>query len=310
MNPIMFEFAGISIRWYSFFILIGIILGFLLAIIEGKKKDIDPGTIFDMGFYLVVFGIIGARIYYCLFNFDMYKNNLISLIKIWNGGLAIHGGIIAGLITIIIFSKSEKIKTLKLTDIVAPSLILAQAIGRWGNFFNSEAHGPATSFAFLRSLKIIPNFVIKGMKIDGVFYHPTFYYESLWCLLGFLIIILLRLIIKNRKDGEITFIYLTWYSIGRYFIESLRTDSLMIGDYKMAQLISLVIGIISLISLIIIKLYIPKDERIKKEKTKTKKVKKDKKTNKPKEKEENNIKEIKEEKKETKKETKKDENSK
>ena len=282
MNPVIFNLGNIEIRWYSVLILVGVLIGLLLAFLEGKRKGIDKDTIFDLAFYTVLFGILGARIYYCIFNYQIYKNDLLEIFKVWNGGLAIHGGIIAGIITIIIFAKIKKIKPLLLTDIVAPSLILAQAIGRWGNFFNSEAHGPATSFAFLESLNIIPKFIIKGMRIDGIYYHPTFYYESLWCLLGFIILISIRWFIKNLKTGQLTCIYLIWYSVGRFFIESLRTDSLMISKYKMAQIVSVLTIIIAIILFIIItikkeekpELDKPKKDNKKKKKKKKKKAKK------------------------------------
>ena len=311
MNPVMYEFGNIQIRWYSVFILAGVIIGILLAMFRGKRKGLDPGEIFDLGFYTVFFGIIGARIYYCLFNYSIYKDNPLNMLKVWNGGLAIHGGIIVGLIVIILFAKSKKIPILTLTDIVAPSLILAQAIGRWGNFFNSEAHGPATSYAFLKSLKIIPHFVIKGMKIEGIYYHPTFYYESIWCIAGFLLIMVILLLFRKIKKGEITCIYLIWYSIGRYYIESLRTDSLMIGKYKIAQLISL--SIIVVASLIYLYIKIFTKEEIKEEKNKeTKKEEKKAKKEKKKEEKKENKKEKKKKKEKTtevKEETKKEENS-
>jgi phosphatidylglycerol:prolipoprotein diacylglycerol transferase len=131
----------------------------------------------------------------------------------------------------------KKVKPLRVTDIAVPSLIIAQAIGRWGNFFNGEAHGPVTTLANLKDL-FIPQFVIDGMNIGGVYYHPTFYYESLWCLLGFIILILVRKFYKSLKCGQLTSIYLMWYGAGRLFIESLRTDSLMVGSIKVAQLVS------------------------------------------------------------------------
>ncbi len=277
MNPVMFTIGNIEIRWYSVLILVGVLLGMLLATLDGKRKGIDKDTIFDLGFYVVIFGILGARLYYCLFNYQVYKHDLLEVFKVWNGGLAIHGGIIAGIITIIVFAKKKNIKPLLLTDLIAPSLILAQAIGRWGNFFNSEAHGPATSFAFLESLTIIPKFIIRGMRIDGIYYHPTFYYESLWCLLGFIILISIKWFIKNLKTGQLTCIYLVWYSLGRFFIESLRTDSLMVGKYKMAQIISILTIIISIILFIIItikKEEKPVIEETKKDKKKKKKKKK------------------------------------
>ena len=275
MNPVMFSIGRIEFKWYSFFILIAVLIGFILALREGKKRNIDKDIIFDMGFYAVIFGILGARLYYVLFNLDLYQHDFLEIFRLWNGGLAIHGGIIIGLLTIYIFSKMRNVKMLELTDIVVPSLILGQAIGRWGNFFNSEAHGPVTTLANLQNLKIIPNFIIKGMKIDGVYYHPTFYYEFLWCILGFIIILLVRKFYKNRKNGQLTCLYLMFYSLGRFFIESLRTDSLMIMNIKAAQIVSVILFIASFIFFIILLL---KKEEIKievKKENKSKKIDKE-----------------------------------
>lgn len=250
MNPVMFKLFGFELRWYSVLILLGIVIAFFLAMSEAKKKNVDKDFIFDLGFYVVLFGILGARIYYVLFNFSIYKNNLFEIFAIWNGGLAIHGGIIAGLITVIIYCKKHNEEILKITDIIVPSLIIAQAIGRWGNFFNSEAHGPVTTLENLKNLKIIPDFVINGMKINGLYYHPTFFYEFLWCLGGFLILIIIRKFIKDLKVGQLTSIYMIWYGIGRLFIESLRTDSLMLGNLKVAQLVSLLLIICGIFNFI------------------------------------------------------------
>ncbi len=245
MNPEIFSIGNFSLKWYSVLILIGIIIGFALAEKEGKKFNLPKDFVFDLGFWIVIFGIIGARLYYCIFNFNLYKDNLLDIFKIWNGGLAIHGGIIAGLITLIFFCKIKKVSPLRMCDLVVPSLILAQAIGRWGNFFNGEAHGPATTLANLQNLHL-PSFIINGMQINGIYYHPTFLYESLWCLIGFLILILIRKFYKSLKTGQLTCVYLMWYSVGRFFIESLRTDSLMLANFKVAQLISIIMFIIGL----------------------------------------------------------------
>lgn len=246
MNPEIVNLFGISIRWYSVLILCGIMLAFFLANKESKKFNLPDEFIFDMGFWVVIFGILGARIYYVIFNFSNYSDNLLDIFKVWEGGLAIHGGIIFGLITLLIYCKIKKVKPLRITDIVVPSLIIAQAIGRWGNFFNSEAHGPITTLANLKSL-FIPDFIINGMYIDGVYYHPTFLYESLWCILGFIILLLVRRFYKYLKSGQLTCVYLVWYGIGRLLIESLRTDSLMIGSFKVAQLVSLFMIVIGLV---------------------------------------------------------------
>lgn len=159
---------------------------------------------------------------------------------VWHGGLAIHGGLIGGSIALIYKCRKEKISFLKIMDMAAPAVIIAQAIGRWGNFFNSEAHGPATTLNALQSL-YIPDFIIKGMKINGTYFHPTFYYECIWNIIGFIILILIRKYKKQKKDGMLLGIYLMWYSFARFFIEGLRTDSLMFFNIKIAQVVSIIL---------------------------------------------------------------------
>ena len=248
MDPVMFTIFGINIHWYSVLILIGIIIGIILLEREAKRFKYPKDLIFNICFWAIIMGIIGARIYYVIFNFSYYSNNLLEIFAIWNGGLAIHGGIIAGVITVIFFAKKYHLNFLKLLDMAAPSLILAQAIGRWGNFFNGEAHGIATTYTELKNLWV-PEFVIDGMNIGGVYYLPTFYFESLWCLLGFIILIIIRRM-KYIKVGATTSIYLMWYSLGRFFIEAWRIESLMIGGFKVAQIISVILFITGLVYLI------------------------------------------------------------
>lgn len=248
MNPVIFTIFGIDIQWYSILILIGIVIGLILLEKEAKKFKYPKDLIFNICFWAIIMGIIGARLYYVIFNFSYYSNNLLEIFAIWNGGLAIHGGIIAGVLTVLFFAKKYHLNFLKLLDMAAPSLILAQAIGRWGNFFNGEAHGIATTYTELKNL-LIPEFVIDGMNIGGVYYLPTFYFESLWCLLGFIILLIIRRL-KYIKVGATTCIYLMWYSLGRFFIEAWRTDSLMIGGFKVAQIISIILFITGLVYLI------------------------------------------------------------
>ena len=249
MNPIMFTLFGLEFRWYSLLILIGAILAILLLVKEAKRFHIEKDFIINLSFYTIIFGIIGARLYYVLFNFEQYKTNLLDILKVYNGGLAIHGGIIAGAITVLVYTKRYNKRSLKIIDMAVPGVILAQAIGRWGNFFNSEAHGAVTSLFKLKS-QHIPSFVIKGMYIDGNYYIPTFFYESLWCLLGFLILMFLRRR-KYLKVGMLTWIYFMWYGFGRFFIESYRTDSLMLGGFRIAQLVSVALFVIGLINMIL-----------------------------------------------------------
>ena len=249
MNPILLQIGNFRIYWYSIMILLGVLIGCYIVIKESKKFNISKEKISDMLFYTVIFGIIGARLYYVIFNLDYYLNNPIDIIKVWEGGLAIHGGIIVGVIYLIYYTKKNNLDTLLITDICAPGLLIGQSIGRWGNFFNSEAHGPVTTLEYLKNLHI-PNFIIKGMNIDGIYYIPTFFYESLWCIIGLIIIILCRRI-KKIRISQITGFYLIWYGIGRYIIEKLRTDSLMINTLKQAQIISLIMIIIGVTLLII-----------------------------------------------------------
>ena len=249
MNPIALQIGPFSIKWYSLMILLGVIAGIGLLLKEGKKYNYPKDFLFNLCFWAIIFGFIGARIYYVLFNFDIYINDPVSIFKIWEGGLAIHGGLIAGFITIYFYCKKYNVRLLKITDMAVPGILLAQSIGRWGNFFNMEAHGGAVLRSTLENLHL-PEFIINGMNINGVYYHPTFFYESLWCLLGFIIFILLRHY-KYLKVGSLTFSYLCFYSVGRFVIEALRTDSLMIGGFKVAQVLSIILFIIGIIGLML-----------------------------------------------------------
>ena len=188
--------------------------------------------------------IIGARIYYVAFSWSDYKDNILSVFAIWNGGIAIYGGLITGAIILYFFTQYRFIKTLDFLDVVVPSVMLAQAIGRWGNFFNQEAYGKAVD-----SLNYLPGFIRDQMYIDGAYRQPTFLFESLWNLLGFVVICILRRRPKLLKQGEITAFYLIWYGCGRLLIEGLRTDSLMFLGVRVSQWLS---GILILVGIIMV----------------------------------------------------------
>jgi phosphatidylglycerol:prolipoprotein diacylglycerol transferase len=220
-------------------------------IIEAKKNNISKDIISDLFFYAVIIGLIGARIYYVLFNFNYYINNISSIFKVWEGGLAIHGGLIAGLVFLYFYTKKKNLNLIKILDMAVVSVILGQAIGRWGNFMNGEAFGPITSLESLTRFHL-PNFIIKGMYIDGNYHVPTFLLESLWCFIGFCIMFLLRKY-KNIKPGFLTGFYLIWYGIERFLVETLRTDSLMLFNIKVAQLVSIVMILFGIIILYRIK---------------------------------------------------------
>lgn len=245
MNPIFLDFGKIQIYWYSITMMIAILVGTIIFFKEAKKQKYSDEFITDLLFYTIIFGIIGARLYYVLFNFKYYMQNPIEILQIWNGGLAIHGALIGGGLCLLYYSFKNKINPLKIFDIASIPLIIAQAIGRWGNFFNSEAHGVITTRLALEK-QFIPNFIIKGMYINGNYYLPTFYYEFLWNLLGFFVLIIVKRKTKY-KIGKLTGLYFMWYSFARFFIEGLRTDSLMIGNFRIAQIISILLFTIGII---------------------------------------------------------------
>lgn len=225
MDPVAFEIFGIEVKWYGILISSSIVIGALLAFRESKRVNFDEDTLIDLLLYAIPLSIIGARIYYVVFSWDYYGENLKEIFHMRGGGLAIHGAIAAAVIVAIIFSRRRKIDFWQVTDICAPSLILGQAIGRWGNYINQEAHGGPTDLPW-------------GIVVDGIKVHPTFLYESIWNFIVFIYLIWYR---KNKQNvtGEIFLIYLVLYSIGRFFIEGLRTDSLMLGPIRVAQLVSL-----------------------------------------------------------------------
>ncbi len=245
MNPVAFSIFGFDIRFYSFLILIGVVIGYAMIVKEAKRFDISSDFMFNLFFWTIIIGIIGARLYYVVFNWEYFSSHVGEIWQIWQGGLAIHGGILFGLVTISIYTKKYNIRLGRILDIVVIPLILAQAIGRWGNFFNSEAYGAATTLSHLRSMHI-PEFIIRGMRINGIYYTPTFFYESIWCLAGFAIMLLMRRR-KFVKIGQLTGIYMVWYGVGRFFIEASRTDSLIFLGFKVAQLVSILMIIVGIV---------------------------------------------------------------
>lgn len=245
MNKVALDLGIIQIYWYSIFIFLGILVGSSIIYLESKKRKIDSEFVINLIFNTVIIGVIGARVYYVLFNLEYYLSNPVEILEIWNGGLAIHGGIITGLLFLIFYCKKNKVETLKMLDIIVVGLIIAQAIGRWGNFFNQEAYGMATTVEKLKATGV-PEFVINGMYIMGAYREPTFFYESIWNVFGFLALLIIRRY-PYLKKGRLTGFYLIWYSTARFIIEGKRTDSLMLGNIKMAQLVSVIMIVIGII---------------------------------------------------------------
>lgn len=235
MNPVAFEVFGLSVRWYGILIAAGMVLGVVLSYFTCKYREVNFDSLLDIVLICIPFGIVGARLYYVIFDFNEYRNNLIEIFNIREGGLAIHGGLIFAVAAAWIYTRRKKLNLLRFADVAAPSIIIAQALGRWGNFFNQEAHGGPVTSEFISHF---PKFIQKGMFIEGAYYHPTFLYESLWnILIFFTLIFILR---KSKKIGIVFFTYIGLYSTGRFFVEGLRTDSLMFGPLRVAQIVSLI----------------------------------------------------------------------
>ena len=243
LDRVFLHLGPITIYWYGVIIGTGVLIGLWLATREGMRRGLPKETFVDLVLFAVPIAIVCARAYYVIFEWDYYSKHLSEIPKIWEGGLAIHGGLIGAVATGAVFAKTRGLSFWKLADIAAPSIILGQAIGRWGNFMNQEAHGGPVTREFLESLHL-PDFIINQMYINGQYYHPTFLYESLWNLAGFLLLLWLRRV--NLRRGELFLSYLIWYSIGRFFIEGMRTDSLMLaGHLRIAQVVSIALIIIS-----------------------------------------------------------------
>lgn len=245
MDRVAVDLGPIQIYWYSIFIFIGLLVASILIFKEARRRNIDEDFLVNLIFNTIIIGLIGARLYYVIFNLPYYIANPIEIFAIWNGGLAIHGGVFAALIFIIIYCKKHEVNCLQILDIMVVGLIIGQAIGRWGNFFNGEAYGQITSLEELKEQQI-PMFIINGMYILGEYRQPTFFYESTWCLSGFLAMLIIRKY-KYLKRGQLTGFYLFWYGFGRFLIESMRTDALMLGSLKIAQIVSIVFIIVGII---------------------------------------------------------------
>lgn len=225
LDPIFFSIGSLQVHWYGLILGFGALAGLFLAIREGKRFGIPQEFFMDMLLLGVPSAIIGARIYFVAFKWEDYKDNLIDVFKIWNGGIAIYGALIGAIICGIIYFRYKGYPFWRIVDICAPGLLAGQMIGRWGNFVNQEAYGSVVEESFLRDKLHLPDFIVNQMYIGDAFHHPTFLYESLWSLLGIALLMVLRRQ-KFVRAGEIFMSYFIWYSIGRFFIEAIRTDSL------------------------------------------------------------------------------------
>lgn len=246
INPIAFNLFGIDVNWYGLIIVSGMLVAIILASKEAVRVGLTEDDVIDFMFWGLPLSIVGARLYYVAFEWPQYADDPIQIFAIRNGGLAIYGGLLAGGLVMYFFAKKRGISFWQFLDIAVPGVVIAQAIGRWGNFMNQEAYGGETTRAFLESMHL-PQFIINNMEIAGVYHHPTFLYESLWNVLGFILLLVLRRRKEFLKIGELTFVYVMWYAFGRFFIEGMRTDSLWIFDIiRVSQLLSVILFIVAL----------------------------------------------------------------
>lgn len=240
IDPVAIRLGPIEVAWYGLIIVIGMFVAVYLSMKEANKRGIGEDFIIDLAFWIIPAGIIGARLYYVLFELQTYLADPIRIFYFWEGGLAIYGGLILGFITLYVYSEKRNVPVWLLVDVLAPHVMIAQAIGRWGNFINQEAHGTEVTRQFLERLRL-PDFIVNQMNIGGNYYHPTFLYESVWNVIGFIILMTIRAQSKVLRRGEAFLGYVAWYGLGRFFIEGLRTDSLYIGAFRVSQLLSLVL---------------------------------------------------------------------
>ncbi|MBQ5323634.1 MAG: prolipoprotein diacylglyceryl transferase, partial [Oscillospiraceae bacterium] len=242
VNRVAFSIGSIDIYWYAIIIATGFMLALVFCFKNFPKFGVDPDRAIDVVFFAMIFGIIGARLYYVAFQWDMYKDNLMEILNIRGGGLGFYGGIIGGIIGLIIGCKLRGQNVLAFLDVAGGAVLIGQGIGRWGNFVNSEAFGSNTNLPWGMTSPKIAAYIerhseeVMGAVMDpNVPVHPTFFYESLWCAIGLLVFCY---VMKKRKfDGQMLLFYLGWNGFGRMIIEGLRTDSLMIGPFRISQLL-------------------------------------------------------------------------
>ena len=242
LNPIAFNLGGIQVHWYGIIIASAVVLATILAVQEAKRRRIDPDSIYDLILWALPVAIITARMYYVIFEWGYYQNHVDEIVRVWDGGIAIYGALIGAGIVVYLFCRANWIPVWLMLDIIAPVLIMAQGIGRWGNFMNQEAFGRITSLTFLQSLHL-PHFIIQQMLIDGAYRQPTFLYESFWDILGFIVLMSLRHKKHLFKQGEVFLSYVIWYAFGRFFVEGMRTDSLMLLGIRVSQWLSVILFI-------------------------------------------------------------------
>ena len=248
INRVAFELFGLQIYWYAIIIVSGIALALWMSNREAVRVGLKEDDMTNFILWALPIAIIGARLYYILFDLGPYLADPIQIFNTRSGGLAIYGGLIAAIIVLLVYTRHHFIDPWLFLDVVAPGVMLGQAMGRWGNFTNHEAYGGETTRHFLENLHL-PQFIINNMYIDGAFRQPTFFYESMWSFIGLVLILIIRKKVAVKR-GELFLGYVTWYSFGRFFIEGMRTDSLyFFGSLRVSQVLSLILFISGIVLL-------------------------------------------------------------
>ena len=248
IDPVAFNLFSKPVYWYGIIISLTVLLAYLMAEREAKKRGLPKDTMLDLLLRALPVAFVFARAYYVIFRWDYYSQNPSEIIAIWDGGIAIYGGLIGAFLVTYFFARKRGIKIIKILDIVAPSLLLGQALGRWGNFFNHEAYGEVVTKSYLEN-RFIPNFIIENMYINGEYREPTFLYESLWCFVALVIL----LSIRYKMHQSVVFCsYIILYGIERFIVEGMRTDSLYLGPLRISQVVSLVFVLGAVVYLLLI----------------------------------------------------------
>lgn len=248
INPVAFQLGSKPVYWYGIIIATTVFVAYLMAEKEAAKRGLPEETMLDLLLRALPIAFICARLYYVVFRWDYYASRPGEIIAIWDGGIAIYGGLIGGFLVLYFFARKRNIKLIKMLDIIAPSLLVGQALGRWGNFFNHEAFGEVVTKEYLEN-RLIPNFIIENMYIDGAYRQPTFLYESVWCVIALIILFAIR---NKLLQSEVLVYYFIMYGIERFVVEGMRTDSLYLGPLRISQVLSLVFVIGSLIYLVLL----------------------------------------------------------
>lgn len=253
ISPIVFSIGNFSLRWYGVIIAFGLVAGLFSAYSKSKTVGIIPDKMLDVLMVSIVGAVVGARLYYVIFSLNEYTSDWLKIFRVWEGGLAIYGGVIGGIVAAYFACKWTKVAFKPMLDLGGLGLLIGQAIGRWGNFVNQEAFGTNTTLPWGMTSQTVSNYLtsvksglaMQGINVDpSLPVHPCFLYESIWCLIGFGL--LYWYIEKRRFDGEVFLFYVGWYGLGRFVIEGFRTDSLMLGSIRVSQFLALICVFVAL----------------------------------------------------------------